>query len=524
MADITMPQLGETVTEGTITRWAKQVGDKIEEDEVLFEVSTDKVDSEVPSPATGYLAEILVQEGETVDVGAKLAVISDGPPSGNGSTAPAEAEQESPSPEPQPEAAEEPEQRPADEPRSGDRAEASEASGVRDQPPGDPDAAGEADSQAAEAAPAQAQAPSGAGTRPADNRPSAGASGGGGDAKVLSPVVRRLIAEHNLKPEDIEGTGAGGRITRADVLAVIDRQGGGQTASGPQEAPAEPVQPEQRPQQQGQGGAPAPAQQRGPQQRPQQQQAPAQQAPAPQPISAGERDEVIAFTNIRKRTAEHMVKSKATSAHTLVAVEADYAGVEKARAAAKDRWRAEEGFALTYLPFIARAVIDAIREFPKVNSSVANEELIVHHYVNLGVAVDLNFEGLLVPVVKEADGKRLRAIAREINDLANRARSKRLGVDELSGGTFTITNPGPFGTFITVPVINQPQIAILSTDGIKKRPVVVSGADGSDAIAIHPVGMLALSFDHRAVDGAYASAFVAKVKEIIETRDWAAEL
>jgi pyruvate dehydrogenase E2 component (dihydrolipoamide acetyltransferase) len=510
MADITMPQLGETVTEGTITRWAKQVGDKIEEDEVLFEVSTDKVDSEVPSPTTGYLAEILVQEGETVDVGAKLAVISDGPPSepatngaANGSTAPAAAEQE-PSSEPEPEAeshAEEPQQQAADE------------------PPGDPDAAGEADSQAAEATPAQAaQAPSGAGTRPADNRPNG--SGGGGDAKVLSPVVRRLIAEHNLNPEDIEGTGAGGRITRADVLAVIDRQGGGQTAASPQEAPAEPVPSQPAPSQPAQGRAPAPS---TPQQQPRPQQQPAPQQ-APQPISAGERDEVIAFTNIRKRTAEHMVRSKATSAHTLVAVEADYAGVEKARAGAKDRWRAEEGFALTYLPFIARAVIDAIREFPKINSSVGDEELIVHHYVNLGVAVDLNFEGLLAPVVKEADGKRLRAIAREISDLANRARSKRLGVDELSGGTFTITNPGPFGTFITVPVINQPQIAILSTDGIKKKPVVVTGADGSDAIAIHPVGMLALSFDHRAVDGAYASAFVAKVKEIIETRDWAAEL
>ena len=503
MADITMPQLGETVTEGTITRWAKSVGDKIEEDEVLFEVSTDKVDSEVPSPASGYLAEILVQEGETADVGAKLAVISDSPPSGGGAGAPQASEEtsEPEAEEEEAEQAEEPEQQPADE------------------PPGDPDAAGEADNQAGQQALDVDEAPaatSGAGTRPADNRPSAG----GGDSRVLSPVVRRLIAEHNLNPDEIEGTGAGGRITRGDVLALIDKRGG-QAAATRQEPTTGPVDKKPEP-------APSPAPAPAPQQ-PQQQKAPEAPkpapAPAPQPaVAAGERDEVIAFTNIRKRTAEHMVRSKATSAHTLVAIEADYAGVEKVRARLKDSFKAEEGFALTYLPFICRAVVDAIREFPKINASVGNDELIVHHYVNLGIAVDLNFEGLLAPVVKEADGKRLRAIAREISDLANRARTKKLGVDELAGGTFTITNPGPFGTFMTAPVINQPQIAILSTDGIKKKPVVVTAADGSDSIAIHPVGILALTFDHRAVDGAYASAFVAKVKDIIETRDWSQEL
>jgi 2-oxoglutarate dehydrogenase E2 component (dihydrolipoamide succinyltransferase) len=505
MADITMPQLGETVTEGTITRWAKQVGDQVAEDEVLFEVSTDKVDSEVPSPAAGYLAEILVQEGETADVGAKLAVISDSPPSGNGSAAPAEAESAEPAAEQEAAAAEEPEQQPADE------------------PPGDPDAAGEGDNtegqqsleveDKAEPEPDQAPAgPSGAGTRPADERPPS--KPGGGDSRVLSPVVRRLIAEHDLNADDIKGTGAGGRITRTDVLALIDQRGG-QTAAPQAEPTTGPVErtpaPTSSP-----TSAPAPQQQRAPEAKP-------AAAPAAS-VSAGERDETIPFTNIRKRTAEHMVRSKATSAHTLVAIEADYNAVERVRAKVKNSFKAEEGFSLTYLPFICRAVVDAIREFPKINASVGNDELIVHHYVNLGIAVDLNFEGLLAPVVKEADGKRLRAIAREISDLANRARSKRLGVDELAGGTFTITNPGPFGTFITVPVINQPQIAILSTDGIKKKPVVVTAEDGSDSIAIHPVGILALTFDHRAVDGAYASAFVAKVKDIIETRDWAQEL
>ncbi|MDQ1438807.1 MAG: hypothetical protein QOK43_2436, partial [Acidimicrobiaceae bacterium] len=266
-------------------------------------------------------------------------------------------------------------------------------------------------------------------------------------------------------------------------------------------------------------------QQRAPQPQPAPQQQQAAPRPAPQPaVAAGERDEVIPFTNIRKRTAEHMVRSKATSAHTLVCIETDYAAVERVRASVKDRFKAEEGFSLTYLPFICRAVVDAMRDFPKMNASVGNEELIVHHYVNLGIAVDLNFEGLLAPVVRDADGKRLRAIAREISDLAGRARSKRLAADEISGGTFTITNPGPFGTFVTSPIINQPQIAILSTDGIKKKPVVVTAADGSDSIAIHPVGILALSFDHRAVDGAYASAFVARIKEIIETRDWSQEV
>jgi pyruvate dehydrogenase E2 component (dihydrolipoamide acetyltransferase) len=216
--------------------------------------------------------------------------------------------------------------------------------------------------------------------------------------------------------------------------------------------------------------------------------------------------------------------SLATSAHTLVVIEVDYANVDAVRTRIKDEFKNTEGISLNYLPFIGRAVIDAIREFPHVNATVGNDELIVHHYVNLGVAVDLNFEGLIVPVVHEADGKRLRAIAREIADLANRARAKKLSADDIAGGTFTITNAGPFGTLITGPVINQPQVAILATDGIKPRPVALALPDGTYGIAVHPVGNLCLSFDHRAYDGAYASAFLAKVKEIIETRDWSAEV
>jgi pyruvate dehydrogenase E2 component (dihydrolipoamide acetyltransferase) len=234
--------------------------------------------------------------------------------------------------------------------------------------------------------------------------------------------------------------------------------------------------------------------------------------------------ETVPFTNIRRRTAEHMVRSKATSAHTLMVIEVDYAGVDKARLPARAAFKEEEGVALNYLPFVSRAVIDAIREYPRVNASVGDDELLVHHDINLSIAVDLELEGLVAPVVHGADGKRLRALAREIADLAARARERRLGPDDIAGGTFTITNPGPFGTLLTGAIINQPQVAILSTDGVKKRPVAVQLPDGSDGIAVHPTGLLAINFDHRAIDGAYAAAFLAKVKEILETRDWEAEI
>jgi pyruvate dehydrogenase E2 component (dihydrolipoamide acetyltransferase) len=460
LAEITMPQLGETVTEGTITRWAKKVGDSVAEDEVLFEVSTDKVDSEVPSPVGGVIAEILVAEGETVDVGTKLAVISDGAPASAAPAASAPAAEVAPAPPP-----------PAQEPAPARPAKEAPA----------------APAPAAQAPPGESSEPAAA-DAPAPVPPSPGRSDGPG--LVLSPVVRRLIAEHDLDPAAIAGTGAGGRITRSDVLAFIDSNNG----RGPAKTRPAPAV----------AGAPSVA--------------------AFPPASPGEHDEIVPFTNIRRRTAEHMVRSKATSAHTMVAFEVDYSGVEKVRAAVKSQFREAEGFSLTYLPFIARAVVDAIEDFPHVNSSVGDDTLIVHHDVNIGIAVDLDFEGLLVPVIHEADGKRLRVLAREVSALASKARAKRLTMDDISGGTFTITNAGPFGTFITVPVINQPQVAILSTDGVRKRPVVVELPDGTDAIAIHPVGNLVMSWDHRAFDGAYASAFLRAIKEIIETRDWSAEL
>jgi len=457
MADVTMPQLGETVTEGTVTKWFKKVGDEVAEDEALFEVSTDKVDSEVPSAMSGYVAEILVQEGETVDVGARLAVITESPPSaGDGADAPPSEPEPAAAPEPAAEA-------PAPEP--------------------------EAPARQPEQRPEPAPAPVGAGRETGRQE---------GPRRVLSPVVRRLLAENDLDPDQIEGTGRGGRITRDDVLASLD-----QAASSPDRAPAAPRQP-----------APAPA-------------APAASAPQPQAAPAvrpQQGDEVVPFSNIRRRTAEHMVRSQATAAHVLTATEVDFAQVDRVRLAQRERFKAEEGFSLTYLPFVARAVVDAIRDFPHVNASVGDNELIVHRQVHLGFAVDLSFEGLIVPVIHDAGDKRLRPIARELADLAARARSKKLNADEIAGGTFTITNPGSYGTLITAPVINQPQVAIVSTDGVKKQPVVVELPDGTDAVAVHPVGTLAMSFDHRAFDGAYASAFLARCREILETRDWSQEL
>ena len=500
MADITMPQLGETVTEGTITKWLKNVGDRIEEDEVIYEVSTDKVDSEVPSPVAGFLAEIKVPEGETAEVGAVLAIVSDAPPAGGAGGGGDAAAAPAPAPaEPSADAGGDPEPtagsdvasaEPAPEP-TGATAEAAGSNG--------------APSPATAPAPAPAETPQPASAPPAPSSAptsAAPAEGGSGNerGRVLSPVVRRLIAEHDLDVDSITGTGAGGRITRADVLAVID-DGATAAKSVPATAPAP--------------AAPAPAA------APRPVAAPA--APAA-PVKPGERDEVVPFSNIRRRTAEHMVRSLATSAHTLVVIEVDYENVDKVRQAAKDRFKEEEGATLSYLPFIARALVDAIREFPHLNSSVGDDELIVHRYVNLGIAVDMDYQGLIVPVIKDADTKRLRALARELGDLGRRAKTKKLSADEIAGGTITITNAGGYGTLVTGPIINQPQTAILSTDGIKPRPVAVPLPGGGYGIAVHPVGNLAFSWDHRAYDGAYASACLARIKEILETRDWAAEL
>jgi pyruvate dehydrogenase E2 component (dihydrolipoyllysine-residue acetyltransferase) len=458
--DVTMPQLGETVTEGTITRWFKQVGEHIDADEPLFEVSTDKVDSEVPAPQAGYISEIVVPEGETVPVGARLAVISD--QAGAAPSAPSAPAAETPPVEPAP--------APAPPP-----------------PPPPPQQAPPPPPAPPQRAPAPAPAPVASTSAPPN--------GGGGT--VTSPIVRQLIAQEGLDPAQIRGTGEGGRITRNDVLQAARARG------GPSPAPAAP--------------APAAAPSAPPAAPP----AP----PAAQPAVARDTaDEVVPFDNIRRRTAEHMVRSLATSAHVYTSVRVDFERVERVRRAHQDAWKAEEGFSLTYLPFIARAFCDVVHEYPHVNASVDGETLVVHRDVNLGIAVDLGFKGLIAPVIRNADGKRLRLLAREIRDLAARAKSKQLSPDEIVGGTFTITNMGPFGTTMTFPIINQPQVAIMATDGIRKEPVVIESVDGDDAIVVHHVGYLSLAWDHRAFDGAYAASFLNDLRNVLETRDWETEL
>ena len=439
MADVTLPQLGETVTEGTITKWFKKVGESVAADEPLFEVSTDKVDTEVPSPVAGVLVEIRVNEGDTVPVGTVIAVVGD---AGSAPVAaPAPVAEPAPAPAPAP---------------------------------------------AAAPAPAPAAAPA-----PAVASNTAG--------MVLSPVVRRLIADNGLDVSRITGTGPGGRITRDDVLAALD-SGSARTAAP---APSVPS-----------SSGPAPA---SPAARP--------AAGAPRPtIVPGARDEVVALSRIRQATGAHMLMSKGTSPHAFSVVEVDYANVEATRSREKDAFRAAEGFGLTYLPFVARAVVDAIADFPHMNASVADDTLVVHHYVDLGIAVDLDYKGLLVPVVRDAEAKRLRALAREINDLAVRARSRHLAPDEIQGGTITISNNGSAGSVLTMPIISQPQVAVLSTDAVRKRPVVIDVPGGGESIAIHPVGNLAMAWDHRAFDGAYAAAFLVRVKDILETRDWSSEV
>ena len=473
LVDITMPRLGETVVEGTITRWFKQAGEAVSMDETLFEVSTDKVDTEVPSPVAGVVHEILAGEGDVVEVGQVLA-------------------------------------------RVGDLADAAALPGVS--AAGPPSAAPSSPDSSPETPPASVSEPSEA------DRPSGG-SAPDTAGLVMSPIVRRLIADNGLDPASITGTGIGARITRADVEQEIRARVSAESAASPPRT--------ERPSTRGESDGPSARRQtERPSTQPPRQPRPSSAAqprrtrsrrPAER-VSHGPGDRIVPLNNIRRRTAEHMTMSKRTAPHVLSAVEVDYEAVEKARRPVREAWKAEEGFSLTYLPFIARAVVDSLREYPNLNASFADDELVLHGQVNLAIAVDVEFQGLLAPVIHGAEGKRLRRIAREIVDVATRARSRRLKPDDLSSGTFTITNAGRYGTLLQFPIINQPQVAILSTDGISRKPVVVTDDHGGEAIAIHSVGVLAMAWDHRAFDGAYAAAFLHRVKQIIETRDWTAEI
>ena len=422
--ELTMPKLGESVTEGTISSWLKQVGDEVAFDDPLFEVSTDKVDSEIPSPYDGTLLEILVQADETVPVGTVLARIGD-------ASAPAAA--------------------PVSEP------------------------AGAAGPSASSVGTVAAVAP----------------TAGNGEGRLLSPLVRRLVAEHGLDVAAIPGTGAGGRIRREDVEKAVAARGARPAAPAAAAAPAPAAAP----------AAPAAAR--------------AVKAPA------DGRDKVEPLSRMRLVVADTVKSSQTLAASVWTSVEVDFHNVDQVRAKFKAQFKKDTGASLSYLPFISRAVCIALRAFPTVNSAIDLEAktMTLHPYVNLGIAVDLDEQGLVVPVVKGADSLNIRGIASEIATKAAAARANELSNKEMTGSTFTITNPGPFASYASAPIINQPNVAILCTDGVKRRPVAVG-----DAIAIHAVGIIGLVYDHRAFDGSTASKFLLHIRDSLEKRDWAAEL
>jgi pyruvate dehydrogenase E2 component (dihydrolipoyllysine-residue acetyltransferase) len=460
--DVVMPQMGVSVSEGTITKWLKQVGEQVEADESLLEISTDKVDTEVPSPASGTVTQILVQEGETVDVGTKLAVI--GGEEGAASEAPAEA----PEPEaPAPAAEEVPVAQPAESPA------------VEPQP-------------AAQAAlPAEADQ---------------------NGKSFVSPVVARIASEHNVDVSSVPGTGRGGRVTKKDILDYVES---GPPAAPPAEAPPAAA-PEPAP-------APAPAPAPTPEPAP----APAAEAPpkpppppAPEPVAATAGEQLEPMTAMRRGIAEHMRRSLDTAAHVTSAIEVDMSRVVDIRNKLKPEYQKTYGVNPTYLIFVARAVVETLKKYPWINGEIRGEQIVTRPWINLGFAVELtDGKGLIVPVVKHAEGLNLLGMAQAVTDIADRARNKKLTPDEVQGGTFTITNPGGYGTFHGTPVISQPQAGILGTYALVKRPWVVQDSFGKDVIAIRPIMNLTLTYDHRLVDGALAGRFLKDLKEALESWD-----
>jgi 2-oxoglutarate dehydrogenase E2 component (dihydrolipoamide succinyltransferase) len=433
--DVVMPQMGVSVSEGTVTKWLKNPGDSVEADEPLLEISTDKVDTEVPAPGTGVLSEILVQEGETVEVGTLLARIG-----GDGSAAAPQTAAEPAPPTPEPaaqEALEDAEEAPAPEPAGNGRGDDGHA--------------------------------------------------------FVSPVVARIAAEHRIDPSQVEGTGRGGRVTKKDILAYVE-SGAEAPAAPPAEPPPQPAQPP--------AAAPPP---------------PPPAAPAPVAAQAGEQ---IEPTNaMRRGIAEHMRRSLDTAAHVTSAIEVDMSKVVAIREKVKPEYERSYGVNPTYLAFVARATVDTLKDWPWVNGELRGESIVTHNFVNLGFAVALEGgKGLIVPVVKKAEGLNLLGMARAIADIAERARTKRLTPDDVQGGTFTITNPGSFGTFHGTPIISQPQAAILGTYAVVKRPWVVADELGKDVIAIRPIMNLTLTYDHRLVDGAYAGQFLHDLRERLQSR------
>ncbi|MFL5949216.1 MAG: dihydrolipoamide acetyltransferase family protein [Gaiellaceae bacterium] len=489
--EVVMPQMGVSVSEGTITRWLKQPGETVALDEPLLEISTDKVDTEVPSPGEGVLSEVRVQEGETVEVGTVLAVIGAAGSAPSEPVAPAEPPaDESPAAVPPPPAAVEP---PAPQP-----------------PP-----AAAAEPVAPEAAP-----------------PGVTASGSGNGKTFVSPVVARIAAEHGVDPGAIPGTGQGGRVTKKDILTFIESGAAAAPAAQPvaPEAPApapaapEPIAVQAPPE--APAPAPPPVAPTPPAAPPPVAPPPAAPAPAPvqppTPVVAAGAEFEEPVNAMRRGIAEHMRRSLDTAAHVTSAIEVDMSRVVAARERLKQEYQRSYGVNPTYLAFVAQAAIETLKDWPWVNGELRGEKIVTRSFVNLGIAVSLEEgKGLIVPVIRNAQDLNLLGIARAIADVAERARTKKLMPDDVQGGTFTITNPGGYGTFHGTPVISQPQAAILGTYALVKRPWVVQDALGQDVIAIRPLMNITLTYDHRLVDGAYSGGFLRDLRKRLE--EWSAE-
>ena len=464
--EVVMPQMGESIAEGTITKWLKKVGERVERDEPLFEISTDKVDAEIPSPAAGTLTEIKYKEGDTVEVNVVVAVLD-----GAGAA-------EAPAPKPVDEKPAPPAQAAAPPPAPPQQAAPPPPPAPAPPPPPAP--------VQATAAPPPAPAP----------QPAAASDGSAATAEELrrtksSPLVRKIAQEHNVDISKLEGTGLSGRVTKNDILSFIE-SGSTATPAAAAARVSEPV------------SAPA---------------TPAQEIAAPPPLRPQLGDRVEQMSVMRKKIAEHMVLSRRTSAHVTTVYEIDMTRIARLRDKHRDAFYQRTGTKLTFMPFIFEAVNKALRQFPIFNAQVSGEQIIYKQDINLGMAVALDW-GLIVPVIKRADDLSISGLARAANDLADRARTKQLKPDEVTGGTFTITNPGVFGGLFGTPIINQPQLAILGVGKIEKRAKVLTTADGDDFIGIRWMAYFALSFDHRVIDGADAERFLAFVKEQLEAGDF----
>jgi 2-oxoglutarate dehydrogenase E2 component (dihydrolipoamide succinyltransferase) len=479
-----MPQMGESIAEGTITKWLKNVGDHVERDEPLFEISTDKVDAEIPSPAAGTLTDIKFKEGETVEVNTVVAVL-DGAGAQPAAETSAAKEQESPAPPAQAAETETAEPEP-----SVEQPQEPVAPVAPPPAPAPPPAASA--THKTEVKPLHRRTDAPPDTRSQDN--------GGATAEELrraksSPLVRKIAEEHGIDIKQLEGTGMSGRVTKNDILSYIESGTVPPRAAAPAAAPASaPAAPKAAPQ--------------------------VSTPPPPSAIKPATGDRVEQMSVMRKKIAEHMVLSRRTSAHVTTVYEIDMSKVARLREENRKAFEERTGTKLTFMPFIFKAVTDAIRKFPIFNSQVSGDQIIYKRDVNLGMAVALD-QGLIVPVIKRADDLSISGLARAANDLADRARTKQLKPDEVAGGTFTITNPGVFGGLFGTPIINQPQVAILGVGKIEKRTKVLTSADGEDYVAIRSMAYFALSFDHRIIDGADAEKFLAYLKENLESAQFA---